>query len=150
MAPPFGLTRAGSAPVSFSQASTTEANASLTSTTSMSSMLSPDLASAYFVAGMGADSIFTGSSPRTEMWWTRARGVRPYSASAFSLTTSAADAPSEICDATAAVSREPSASGANPAIFSNDVSRGHSSTTQSASATVSPSNRPCAIAALAR
>ena len=46
MAPPLALTLAGSAPVSFNQASTTEANASLISTRSMSSMVRPDLAKA--------------------------------------------------------------------------------------------------------
>ena len=34
---------------------------------SMSSMLSPVFSSAYLVAGMGAESIITGSSPRTDM-----------------------------------------------------------------------------------
>ena len=56
MAPPLGLTLAGSAPVSFSQASTTGAKASLISTTSMSSMLRPALASAFSAAILSSGS----------------------------------------------------------------------------------------------
>jgi len=74
MAPPFTFTRDGSAPVSFCQASTTEANASLISTTSMSAMDSDAFFKACAVAGMGALSMKTGSSPRTLRWWMRARG----------------------------------------------------------------------------
>jgi hypothetical protein len=51
------LTRAGSAPVSFSHASTTGAKASLISTTSMSASESPVLRSACAVAGIGAVSM---------------------------------------------------------------------------------------------
>ncbi|MET9535848.1 hypothetical protein ABZY02_35745 [Streptomyces sp. NPDC006649] len=123
MAPPLTLTFSGSAPVSFSQASTTGANASLISTRSMSSMDMPAFFSAYAVAGMGADSIRMGSSPRTERWWIRARGVSPCSRTARSDASSMADAPSETWDETPAVSRPPSTTGFSPAIFSSEVSR---------------------------
>ena len=48
------------------------------------------------VAGMGAVSIQMGSSPRTDRWCTRARGVSPCSRAAASLAISIAAAPSEI------------------------------------------------------
>jgi len=54
------------APVSAGQACTTLAKASLISTTSVSSIDSPVLASAYSVAGIGAVSTQTGSAPRAE------------------------------------------------------------------------------------
>ena len=66
IAPPLTLTVARSAPVSRCHASTTDANASLISTRSISSSFMPALSSAYAVAGIGAVSIHTGSAPRTE------------------------------------------------------------------------------------
>src|SRR5882757_9928947 len=54
IAPPFGLSFFSSAPMSFSQASGTGANASLTSNTPMSSSLRPDFLSAFWVARIGA------------------------------------------------------------------------------------------------
>ena len=77
MAPPLGLVRAGSKPVSLSQAMTTEAKASLISTQSMSDRLMPVFFSAARVAGIGAVRCQIGSSPSTPRWWMRARGVRP-------------------------------------------------------------------------
>ena len=53
IAPPFTLTLSMSGLSSFSQASTTEAKASLISTRSMSSMVIPARSSTFFVAGMG-------------------------------------------------------------------------------------------------
>ncbi len=67
IAPPLGLTLAGSALVSFSQAITTGANASLISTVSMSSIDRPVFSSAYWVAGIGPVNMNTGSAPRVLM-----------------------------------------------------------------------------------
>ena len=155
MPPPLTLTRSCGAPVSFIQASGTEAKASLHSKRSMSSTPRPARSSACLVAGMGPVSIHTGSSPRTERCTTRARGVSPCSATARSEATSSALAPSQIWDATAAVTRPPGASGSSPAIFDSDVSRGHwsvSTTVPSGSVTgsISPAKRPSAIAVRAR
>ena len=61
-------------------------------------MRSPLLASAFAVAGIGAVSMMTGSSPATTAVCTRASGVRPSSA-AFSLVViSSAAEPSLICE----------------------------------------------------
>ena len=59
-------------------------------------------------------------------------------------------AASQIWDATAAVIRPPGASGSSAAIFSSDVSRGHSSVVNSPTGAIWESNRPSAIAAFAR
>ena len=99
---------------------------------------------------MGADSIFTGSSPRTERWWMRARGVRPWSFKACSLTMSMAAEASEICDATAAVMRPPSRRVGSDRIFSQFGSRGPSSVARPLTGTISPSKRPSAVARMAR
>jgi hypothetical protein len=77
IAPPLALTRSLSAPVSASHASTTDANASLTSNKSMSETARPARARACLVAGIGAVSIQTGSAPRAEIWCTRALGLTP-------------------------------------------------------------------------
>lgn len=60
-----GIDPGGSAPVSINQLRTTEANASFISTVSIWPIAMPDFASAYFVAGIGAESCSIGSSPRT-------------------------------------------------------------------------------------
>src|SRR5439155_9994825 len=98
IAPPFTLTFARSAPVSRCHASTTDANASLISTRSMSASVMPAFSSACAVAGIGAVSIHTGSAPRTDRWWLRARGFRPCVLTAASLAISSAADASEICD----------------------------------------------------
>jgi hypothetical protein len=117
----------------------------------MSASVNPVFSSAYAVAGIGAVSINTGSSPRTLKWWMRARGVTPRSFTARSDITSSAAAPSEICDATAAVSRPPSVSVGSCAIFSSEVPRrGPSSTDASPSGTISRSKRASSIARIAR
>src|SRR6516162_7458316 len=72
IAPPSGLSLAWSAPVSASQASGTLANASLTSKAPMSSMVRPARLSTLAVAGIGAVSMVTGSSPVTAPEWKRA------------------------------------------------------------------------------
>ena len=60
----------------------------------MSSMLSPDFARIFLVAGIGAVSMNTGSSPATANEWNRARGVSPSFDAISSLMISAAEAPS--------------------------------------------------------
>ena len=102
------------------------------------------------MAGIGAVSIQIGSSARTLMWWMRARGVRPWSFSPCSLTMSSAAAASEICDATAAVTRPPSLSVGSERIFSQFGSRGPSSCSTPSSGAISPSKRPSARARMAR
>ena len=77
MAPPLGLTWSMSGWSSCSQASTTEAKASLISITSMSSRRSLAFSSTSRVAGMGAVSMMTGSLAATAKVWNRARGRRP-------------------------------------------------------------------------
>ena len=79
IAPPFGLSLPGSAPVLASQASGTGANASLTSNTPMSSTDRPDFFSALWVAGIGALSMMTGLLVASTAVCTRAIGVRPSS-----------------------------------------------------------------------
>ena len=102
MAPPFGFTwpsnQSSGIWSSFCQASTTDAKASLISTTSMSSSFRPARSSTRVVAGMGAVSMRIGESPASENDTKRARGVSP-SSSAFSRDAiSTAEAPSEIWD----------------------------------------------------
>ena len=73
IAPPFTLTRSGSAPSSCSQAPTTDEKASFTSKRSMSLMLSLLRSRILRVAGIGPVSMITGSTP-TVVWSTiRAR-----------------------------------------------------------------------------
>ena len=64
-------------------------------------------------AGQHDDRVGAGDGERV----TRARGTRPYRSTAACEAISSAAAPSEICDATAAVISQPSRSGARPAIF---------------------------------
>ena len=56
--------------------STTGAKASLISTVSIRSIDIPVRLRPCWIAGIGAVSIITGSAPRTDMSWVRARGVR--------------------------------------------------------------------------
>ena len=74
-----GSAPSASAPISASQASGTVANASLTSKAPISSSERPLRCSAFAVAGIGAVSMMTGSSPASTAVWTRAIGVRPSS-----------------------------------------------------------------------
>ena len=95
--------------------------------------------------------MYTGSAPVTVSVWMRARGVRPCRRTASSEAISSAAAPSEICDAVAAVSSQPSRSGFRPAIFSSEVSRrGPSSVVTPATGVISRSNWPSSIAWTAR
>ena len=69
MAPPSGLRRCSSAPISASQATGTDANASFTSNTPMSPTASPERFSTRAVAGIGPVSIISGSAPLTAPQW---------------------------------------------------------------------------------
>ncbi len=167
MAPPFGFTRAMSGWNSLSQASTTEAKASLISTRSMSSRESFALASTNSVAGIGAVSMIWGSLAATAKVWKRARGRRPSDDARSSLMISTAAAPSEICDDVPAVTVPVSEkAGFNPANFSSEVSRrmpssdssspltapapGTSGWTRASSGTISLAKRPSSVARAAR
>jgi hypothetical protein len=83
------LTFAGSAPVSASQASTTDEKASLTSKASM-----PASASTLAVAGMMPVSIMIGSSATAVVVCTRARGRQPHCRAISPVVTTRAAAPS--------------------------------------------------------
>ncbi len=80
----------------------------------------------------------------------RARGVRPWSARACSLTTNRAAEASLIWLDTAAVSRPSSTSGGRERILSQLGSRGPSSWSNPASGAISTSNRPSSRARSAR
>ena len=150
-----------------SQASTTEAKASLISTTSMSSSDSLALASTSSVAGMGAVSMICGSLAATAKVWKRARGRKPSDDARSSLMISTAAAPSEICDDVPAVTVPVSEkAGCSAASFSSEVSRrtpsstssrpctsaapGTSGCTRASSGTISPAKRPSSAARAAR
>src|SRR5439155_1190696 len=92
MAPPLTLTLSMSGWCSFSHASTTDANASLTSNRSMSSTFRPARCRTFSVAGMGPVSMVTGSTPARAKVWNRARGVRPSWLAFSSVMISMADA----------------------------------------------------------
>ena len=81
---------------SFSHANTTDANASLISTRSMSSIDMPARSNTFAVAGIGAVNINRGSAPASEKFTNRARGVKPNAAAFSSLMINNADAPSVI------------------------------------------------------
>ena len=81
----------------------------------------------------------------------RARGVRWCCLTASSEAISSAPAPTEICEATAAVSSQPSRSGLRPAIFSSEVSgAAPSSLVTPAIGAISRSNWPLSMALTAR
>ena len=79
------------------------ANASLHSMASKSSMLMPDRARSLRVAGFGADSTSTASSPATTMWRITARTGRPSVSAVDRSAMSIAEEPSDICDELPAV-----------------------------------------------
>ena len=128
MAPPPGFTRSMSGCSSRSQASTTEANASLISTTSMSPSDRADRSRMRWVASIGPVSMRTGSTPTRHWWVIRARGRRPRAAALAGEASSTAAAPSEICDDVPAVWIPSSrATGFRLASLSSEVSLGPSS-----------------------
>ena len=94
----WGWSARASKPSSFCQASTTEAKASLISTTSMSSTLRPVRSSSRWVASIGPVSISTGSTPTRQVSTIRARGRRPRASARSAVMRRTAAAPSEICD----------------------------------------------------
>ena len=96
MAPPFGFTRGSSSltPSARSEASACAANASFSSITSISSMVSPARASAFCDAGTGPMPIVRGSTPATAVETMRAIGVNPCALAPSSEQTNNAAAPS--------------------------------------------------------
>src|SRR5439155_545870 len=84
MAPPRGLTTAPSRPRVRITASDWAAKASLSSTTARSSSFQPSRVSALFRAGAGPIPMRRGSTPAVAQVTTRARGSRPWRASASS------------------------------------------------------------------
>ena len=108
IAPPLKFSAFGSAPRSASQASGTEANASLTSKAPISSRFRPLRARAFWVAGMGAVSMMIGSAPASTAVCTRAIGVSPSSRALSEVVISSAAEPSEICEELPAVITPPS------------------------------------------
>jgi hypothetical protein len=100
--------------VACSQASGTEAKASLTSNRSMSSIFMPAFFSARWVAGSGASSMITGSWPITRHVVDARQRRDAERLQALSLTTMTPEAPSQIWLAVAAVSVPPSCSSLTP------------------------------------
>src|SRR2546428_3265912 len=103
IAPPLGLTRVMSASTTSAHESTTEANASLISTTSMSLMANRLRRNIWGVTSCGPVSIITGSTPMRVESTTLAKGLRLCSAAHLSLVSRTAAAPSEICELVPAV-----------------------------------------------
>ena len=90
------------------QATDCEANASLSSTRSMSATVSPARSSSLRMAGTGPIPMTRGSTPATAVATTRAIGRSPIARARPASTTSRADAPSLIPDAFPAVTVPPS------------------------------------------
>jgi hypothetical protein len=164
MAPPLGFTFSMLGWCSFSQASTTEAKASLISTASMSSRSAWPARAPWSVAGMGPVSMVIGSTPARAKAWKRARGRRPRALAFSSLMISTAEAPSVICEELPAVTLPPSGlkaglslasvstvlSGRMPSSVVNSSSVSLPSSSRMATGTISFSKRPSAVARAAR
>ena len=140
-----------------SQASTTEAKASLISNRSIWSSLSPAFLSTRWVAGIGPVSMMVGSTPARAVATMRARGLSPRALARASDMISSAAAPSEICEELAAVTTPSGLNdGASAAIFSRFTgTRTPSSVSNtlpsaSVSGAISRLKRPSAIARPAR
>jgi hypothetical protein len=103
MAPPWGLTFAGSRPRSRITASDCAANASLSSIQSRSSWRTPAWVSTLGIAFIGPIPMISGGTPATAKLTKRASGFMPYFLSAFSLIRTTAAAPSDICELLPAV-----------------------------------------------
>lgn len=105
IAPPLGFICSASSgrPRSRNTARAWEANASLSSMTSISASLRPDNASTLRVAGAGPMPITRGGTPAVAMARMRARGVRPCLSAAASDASNNAHAPSLTPDALPAV-----------------------------------------------
>ena len=119
----------------------------------MSAMLSPARRRAFAVAGIGAVSMTTGSSPVTTAVRIRASGVSPCAAAQSADVIASAAAPSEICDAEPAVTTPSARNGvfSSPSFSSVESRRTPSSCLTESTGTISASNAPasCAAAALA-
>ncbi len=94
IAPPNGLSFSGSIPHSCMQGTTWAANASLSSTTSMSPIVMPACSRTAATAGIGPRPMISGRMAATEEATIRARGFRPRSAARCADMTSTAAAPS--------------------------------------------------------
>src|SRR5207237_1375101 len=103
MAPPRGLNFVMSGTNSRAHMSAIDANASLHSMASKSSVLKPVRANSLRVTGLGADSVTTGSSASTAKCRSLARTGRPSRSAVSRLAISMAAAPSVICDELPAV-----------------------------------------------
>ena len=160
MAPPFTLTLLMSGCSSRSQANTTDANASLISTRSIWSSVSPARSRTLAVAGIGPVSMVMGSTPARAKLWNRARGRSPSAFAFSSLMIRTAAAPSVICDELPAVTLPSSLNaGLSLARDSRLLSgRMPSSRTKTSlplsvstvTGTISFSNRPSSVARAAR
>ena len=161
IAPPLTFVLSMSSFRSRATARVCEANASLASTTSMSSIVSPALASALRVAGIGPVPMIFGSTPADAQETSVAIGVRPSSSAlALDMTTRAA-APSLMPEAFPAVTT-PSFLNAGRSLFrpSNVVpKRGNSSCSNTigsplrrgmTTGTISSTNLPALMASSAR
>ena len=91
-----GVRPSSSAPMSVGRASGTDGKASLTSKAPISSIFRPDLASAFWVAGMGAVSMGMGAAPITTAVWMRAIGVSPWAAANSDVVISSAALPAQV------------------------------------------------------
>ena len=94
MAPPMGLTLAGSSPRVFITASDCAAKASFSSIQSSASCLRPAFFSAAGMASIGPMPMMCGGTPRAAKLTKRASGVRPKRLTAASLARINAPAPS--------------------------------------------------------
>ena len=86
------------------------------------SIVSPDFARIFSVAGIGPFSIVIGSTPTIVEVTMRARGVRPCFFTASSDARITTDAPSVICDDEPAVCTPPSITALSVPSFSREVS----------------------------
>ena len=108
IAPPNGLSFSGSMPHSSRHGTTWAANASLSSSTSMSSIVMPACSSTFSTAGIGPRPMISGRIAATEEATMRARGFSPSSFARSSDITSTAAAPSLSGQALPAVTVPPS------------------------------------------
>ncbi len=103
IAPPFTFSVSIFNPASRITASACTANASFNSITPMSSSFNPASFSAFGIATTGPMPMISGGTPPTAKLTKRAIGFSPSSRAFFSDITSAAAAPSLVCDELPAV-----------------------------------------------
>ena len=158
IAPPCGLSFSSGISHFSMIGITCAANASLSSTTSMSCMVIPERFSTLWMAPIGATPMISGSRPLVAEAITRARGFRPSSLAFSSEVSSTAAAPSFSGHELPAVTRPPSSrkTGFSSASFSMVVpARGPSSLSTAplsgvSTATISRSKNPASRASTAR